>query len=96
MRRRIETDLAWRGGGGGGGGGGTPLNSQDVQELTDKALATLSRHLWFLAPNTVLFTLASEKLEDDDTFDKSRITVKLVSAKTKGDTFGTSNLSLVD
>ena len=65
MRRRIETDLAWRGGGG-GGGGGTPLNSQDVQELADKALATLSCHLWFLAPNTVLFTFASEKLEDED------------------------------
>ena len=45
---------------------------------------------------TVLFTLASEKLEDDDKYDKSRITVRLVSAKTKGDTFGTSNLSLVD
>ena len=41
----------------------------------NKALATLSCHLWFLAPTTVLFSLASEKLEDDD---KSRIAVRLL------------------
>ena len=50
--------------------------SQVDKELADEALATLSRHLWFLAPTTVLFSLASEKLEDDD---KSRIAAKLVS-----------------
>ena len=33
---------------------GTQLNSQDVQELADEALTTLSRHLWFQAPNTAL------------------------------------------
>ena len=43
--------------------------------LADDALTTLSRHLWFLAPTlTVLFSLVSEKLEDDD---KSRIVVRL-------------------
>ena len=67
--------------------------SQVDKLLAEEALATLSRHLWFLAPNTVLFTLTSEKLEDED---KSRIAVRLVSVKTKGDTFGTSNLSLID
>ena len=49
--------------------------SQVDKELADEALATLSRHVWFLAPTTVLFSLASEKLEDDD---KSRIAVKLL------------------
>ena len=44
------------------------------QDLADEALATLSRHLWFLAPNTVLFSLVSEKPEAD---------VSDVSAKTK-------------
>ena len=48
---------------------------QTEKELADEALATLSRHLWFLAPSTVLFSLASEKLEDDE---KSRIAVKLL------------------
>ena len=38
----------------------------------------------------LLFSLASEKLEDDD---KTMIAVRLVSAKTIGDTFGTANLS---
>ena len=46
------------------------------QDLADEALATLSRHLWFLALNTVLFSLVSEKLEDDD---KSRIAARLMS-----------------
>lgn len=46
------------------------------KELADEALATLSRHLWFLAPTTVLFSLASEKLEEDD---KSRIAVRLLT-----------------
>ena len=49
--------------------------SQVDRQLADEALATLSRHLWFLAPTTVLFSLASEKLEDDD---KSRIVVRLL------------------
>ena len=46
------------------------------KELADEALATLSRHLWFLAPTTVLFSLASEKLDDDD---KSGIAARLLS-----------------
>ena len=49
--------------------------SQVGKELADEALTTLSCHLWFLAPTTVLFSLVSEKLEDDD---KSRIVVKLL------------------
>ena len=49
--------------------------SQVDKVLADDALTTLSRHLWFLAPTlTVLFSLVSEKLEDDD---KSRIVVRL-------------------
>ena len=50
--------------------------SQVDKELADEALATLTRHLWFLAPTTVLFSLASEKLEEDD---KSRIAVRLLT-----------------
>ena len=50
--------------------------SQVDKLLADEALATLSRHLWFLAPTTVLFSLASEKLEEDD---KSRIAVRLLT-----------------
>ena len=49
--------------------------SQVSKELADEALTNLSCHLWFLAPTTVLFSLVSEKLEDDD---KSRIVVKLL------------------
>ena len=45
------------------------------KELADEALATLSRHLWYLVPNNVLFSLASNKLEDDD---KSRIAARLM------------------
>ena len=51
------------------------------EEIADEALATLSRHLWFLAPTTVLFSLASEMLEDDY---KSRIACRLLTLqKTK-------------
>ena len=50
--------------------------SQVDKELADEGLATLSRHLWYLAPNTVLLSLASEKLGDDD---KSRIATRLLS-----------------
>ena len=50
--------------------------SQVDRQLAEEALATLSRHLWFLAPTTVLFSLASEKLEEDD---KSRIAVRLLT-----------------
>ena len=44
--------------------------------LAEEALATLSRHLWYLSPSTVLFSLASKKLEDDD---KSSIAARLLS-----------------
>ena len=44
--------------------------------LAEEALATLSRHLWYLSPSTVLFSLASEKLEDDD---KSSIAARMLS-----------------
>ena len=44
--------------------------------LAEEALATLSRHLWYLSPTTVLFSLASEKLDDDD---KSSIAARLLS-----------------
>ena len=43
--------------------------------LAEEALATLSCHLWYLSPNTVLFSLASEKLEDGD---KSIIATRLL------------------
>ena len=46
------------------------------KELADEALTTLSRHLWYLVPNNVLFSLASNKLEDDD---KSRMAARLMS-----------------
>ena len=32
--------------------------------LADEALTTLSHHLWYLAPNNTLFSLAGKKLED--------------------------------
>ena len=32
--------------------------------LADEALTTLSHHLWFLAPNNTLISLAGKKLED--------------------------------
>ena len=38
--------------------------SQVDKVLAGEALATLSCHLWFLAPTTVLFSLTSEKLEE--------------------------------
>ena len=38
--------------------------SQVDKLLAEEALATLSRHLWYLSPSTVLFSLASKKLED--------------------------------
>ena len=44
--------------------------------LAEEALATLSRHLWYLSPSNVLFSLASEKLEDDD---KSSIAARMLS-----------------
>ena len=44
--------------------------------LAEEALATLSHHLWYLSPRNVLFSLASEKLEDDD---KSSIAARMLS-----------------
>jgi hypothetical protein len=32
------------------------------KELADSALATLNRHLWYLAPHTVMFALFSNKV----------------------------------
>ena len=49
--------------------------SQVDKLLAEEALATLSRHLWYLSPSTVLFSLASEKLEDDD---KSSIAARML------------------
>ena len=40
--------------------------SQVDKLLAEEALATLSRHLCYLSPSTVLFSLASKKLKDDD------------------------------
>ena len=50
--------------------------SQVDKLLAEEALATLSRHLWYLSPSTVLFSLASKKLEDND---KSSIAARLLS-----------------
>ena len=50
--------------------------SQVDKLLAEEALATLSHHLWYLSPSTVLFSLASKKLEDDD---KSSIAARLLS-----------------
>ena len=38
--------------------------SQMNKLLADEALTTLSHHLWYLAPNNTLFSLAGKKLED--------------------------------
>ena len=54
--------------------------SQVDKLLAEEALATLSRHLWYLSPNTVLFSLASKKLEDND---KSSIAARLLSQPEK-------------
>ena len=87
-----ETDLAWRGGGEGGGRDSTKQSRcsgagwRSSHHFVPPPLVPGSQHCTVL----LLFSLASEKLEDDD---KTRIAVRLVSAKTKGDTFGTANLS---
>ena len=46
------------------------------ETLANKALDTLSRHLWYLAPTTVLFSLFSNLVTDDE---KSGIAAKLLS-----------------
>ena len=39
------------------------LKYRDVdKELADSALTTLNRHLWYLAPHTVMFALFSKKV----------------------------------
>ena len=48
--------------------------------LAEEAPTTLSRHLWYLSPSTVLFSLASKKLEDND---KSSIAARLLSQPEK-------------
>ena len=50
--------------------------SQVDKLLAEEALATLSRHLWYLSPSTFLFSLASKKLEVDD---KSSIVARMLS-----------------
>ena len=54
--------------------------SQVDKLRAEEALATLSRHLWYLSPSTVLFSLASKKLEDND---KSSIAARLLSQPEK-------------
>ena len=46
------------------------------KELADSALATLNRHLWYLAPQTVLFALFSDKVSEDT---KSRMAARLLT-----------------
>ena len=46
------------------------------EELAESALATLNRHLWYLAPQTVPFALFSNKVSEDD---KSRMASRLLT-----------------
>ena len=46
------------------------------KELAESALATLNRHLWYLAPHTVLFALFSDKVSEDT---KSRMAARLLT-----------------
>ena len=46
------------------------------RKLADSALATLNRHLWYLAPQTVLFALFSDKVSEDT---KSRMAARLLT-----------------
>ena len=53
------------------------------EDLADKALAILSRHLWYLTPTLVMFSLFSDKLNEDE---KSRMAAKLLSLPRNADT----------
>jgi len=46
------------------------------KELAESALATLNRHLWYLAPQTVMFALFSNKVSEDT---KSRMAARLLT-----------------
>ena len=46
------------------------------KELANSALTTLNRHLWYLAPHTVMFALFSDKLSEDA---KGRMAAKLLT-----------------
>ena len=46
------------------------------KELAESALATLNRHLWYLAPQTVVFALFSNKVSEDT---KSRMAARLLT-----------------
>ena len=50
------------------------------RELAESALATLNRHLWYLAPQTVLFALFSDKVSEDH---KSRMACRLLTLDRK-------------
>ena len=50
------------------------------RELAESALATLNRHLWYLAPQTVLFALFSDKVSEDQ---KSRMACRLLTLDRK-------------
>ena len=50
------------------------------QELADSALDTFNRHLWYLAPQTVLFALFSNRVSDDM---KSRMASRLLTLDRK-------------
>ena len=86
----MNLQRRWGGGGEGGGRDSTKQSRcsgagwRSSHHFVPPPLVPGSQHC------TVLLSLASEKLEDDD---KTMIAVRLVSAKTKGDTFGTANLS---
>ena len=50
------------------------------RELADSALNTFNRHLWYLAPQTVLFALFSNRVSDDM---KSRMASRLLTLDRK-------------
>ena len=50
------------------------------RELADSALDTFNRHLWYLAPQTVLFALFSNRVSDDM---KSRMASRLLTLDRK-------------
>ena len=50
------------------------------RELADSALNTFNRHLWYLAPQTVLFALFSNRVSEDQ---KSRMASRLLTLDRK-------------
>ena len=50
------------------------------RELADSALDTFNRHLWYLAPQTVLFALFSNRVSEDQ---KSRMASRLLTLDRK-------------